>query len=121
MDIYKKIINKIKKSSFLKDHFIWGMVFFGILFNLIFLYYTKLKLSNLSDMADSALAGFGYEFISDGGGLYRASIFVAIFSILNIIGSKIIYSYDILASYILIASVPILNALYFFGTFVFLS
>ncbi len=118
---FKNIIESIKKSLFLRDPFVWGMIFLSILFFAAFLYYTKLKLNDFKNVADASLTGIGYEFISDGGSLYQIPIFVAIFSILNIIGSKIVYNYDVLASYVLIVSVPILNALYFFGAFVFLS
>ena len=120
IELFKNIISNIKDTHFLKDAFVWAMFLLGVLVNASFFYYVRLKTGSFSDVT-SSLSASGYEFISNGENLYKIPLLVAVLSLLNIFGSKVVYNYDILASYILVISVPALNILSFFGAFVFLS
>ena len=118
---FKIFLAKISKSYFLKDLFIWMSVILGILFNVAFFYLLKIKIGGDISSIDSSFSGIGYDFILNGEKVYNVPIFIAIFSLFNILIARILYGYDLLASYILITAIPVLNGFYFFSTFLFLS
>ncbi|MEK7452840.1 MAG: hypothetical protein AAB614_01245 [Patescibacteria group bacterium] len=110
------MLNHIKNSPFLRDLFVWKMIFIGFLFNLAFYYYLKSESDSFRDGLDYAsLIGLDYSISQGDGNFYGFILIIAIISIFNIICSRVIYNYDILASYILIISVPLLNILYPFS------
>ncbi len=114
-----KFAKGVKISDFLKDFFILSMIFAGAVFGAAFFYYTKSKLGYSGASLSNIEFGYAYSFTENG--FYRSSVFVLFFCLINILIAKFVYAYDILASYILVASVPVLNIIYFLNTVLLFS
>ena len=108
------IFSYLKKFDFFSDSFILAMIVLGALLNSFLWYYIKSKIY-FTD------GNFEFGFFMDMDSIYKAPLLIIIFSLVNILVAKIIYNYDIFASYILIATVPFLSFVYFFGIFTVLS
>lgn len=109
-----RFLNTIKKFDFFSDSFILAMIVLGAIFNAVLWYYIKSKLSFMG-------GDFNVEIFTDVYSIYKAPMLIIGFSLVNILAAKIIYNYDIFASYILVATVPFLSFLYFAGIFTVLS
>jgi|GEM_PF-3534044 len=122
---FKKVLKfakEIKISDFFKDFFILSMIFSGVILGGLFFYYIKSKF-DYSGISGASLSEIEYEYAYPftENGFYKSSEFVLFFSLINILIAKLVYTYDILASYILAASVPILNIIYFASTVLLFS
>ena len=115
-----KSIKKRKMPDFFKDIFIISMVLSGALLGAAFFYYTKSRLG-YGAVAEASVVGVGYDNSFSGSSFYDTSAFILFFCLINIIIARIVYAYDILAAYILVVSIPIMNIIYFTSTLILFS
>ena len=117
-----KFIKKIKVSDFFKDFFVLAMIFSGVVLGAVFFYYTNSKMAfEGSSAASLSNIEFGYAFSFTENGFYKTSVIILLFCLINIIIARLVYAYDILAAYILIVSIPVLNIIYFLNTVLLFS
>ncbi len=117
----KRLAKKLNKFYFFGNPFVLNMLFLGILANAGVFYFVKSKLDKI-DFNDSVVSGMGYEIIASfDKNQYQIPFILLGFLILNLILARIVYKYDIFASYILISSAFALNVFYLVGIFIFLN
>jgi len=115
-----KSVKKRKMPDFFKDIFIIITVLSGALLGAVFFYYTRSKLG-YDAFTEASLIGVGYDHSFSGASFYNTSAFILFFCLLNIIIARIVYAYDVLAAYILVVSVPLINIIYFTSTLILFS
>ena len=112
----------MKESSFISDGYVTAMVAIGALFNVGLWYYLKSTMD--PDAAFVALhftAASGVDLIGEARELYNLPQFAALLSLINVLCARLAYRYDILSSYVLVSTLPLLNAFAFFNGFLLVS
>ncbi len=102
----------MKRTGFIFDGYIVGMVAAGAAFNVALWYYLK-QTAHYGDGAFITLhftAASGADLIGEASELHRLPYYAALASAANIALARLLYHYDTLSSYVLVSALPLLNA-----------
>lgn len=113
---------KMKRTGFIFDGYIVGMVAVSAALNVVLWYYLK-RMAHYGDDAFITLhftAASGADLIGEAKELHQLPYYAALASIINIALARLLYHYDTLSSYVLVSALPLLNASAFLNGFLLL-
>lgn len=102
----------MKRTGFIFDGYIVGMVAAGASLNAALWYY----LAHGAHYGEGTFitlhftAASGADLIGEAKELYRLPYYAALASIANVAFARVLYHYDMLSSYVLVSALPVLNA-----------
>ena len=101
----------IKRSEFLFDKYVLGMIATAAVINAAMWYYLAHAMHQPQDAFVTLhfTAALGADLIGEASEIYNAPFYIALLSGANIILARLLYAYDILLAYFLVTTVPVLN------------
>lgn len=105
----------IRKSEFLFDKYVLGMIVLGGVINAVIWYYLAHMFHQPQDAFVTLhfTAALGADLIGEASEIYDAPFYIALLSGANIMLARLLYAYDVLLAYFLVTTVPVLNAFVF--------
>jgi hypothetical protein len=107
--------NAVKKSEFLFDKYVLGMIAGSAIINAALWYYIDHAFHQPQDAFVTLhfTTALGADLIGEASEIYSAPFYIALLSGANIVLARLLYAYDILLAYFLVTTVPVLNAFVF--------
>ncbi len=101
----------IKRSEFLFDKYVLGMIAFSAVINAVMWYYLAHAFHQPQDAFVTLhfTTALGADLIGEASEIYNAPFYIALLSGVNIVLARLLYAYDILLAYFLVTTVPLLN------------
>lgn len=118
INIMKSAWRAFKNADFISDKYILVMISLGTLINIGLWYYLKYTLgpSDSFKITHYTFAS-GADLLGKASDIYDLVYIAIIFTVVNIIITRIVYGYDALMAYMTISMVPVLNIFIFFQGF----
>lgn len=112
----------MKKQRFLVDVYVFSMAGAGVALNLGLWFFLKSSLDpNAPFIILHFTAAAGADLIGETAEIYQLPYLVAAVSLANLSFARVVYHYDTLSSYLLLTSIPLLNAIAFLNGYLLVS